>query len=653
LVHAKTACEVNSGQASYTTSSGATGTVANMVLAAEGHGYGVTQTSSTDAQGARTVITKCYGASGELAYAFTSVTSATGNTITNSYDDNGDGVLDRLQTLVKSTDAQGVKTEALTNRDGGGILANSTTTVTSADGRTITISRDSQGGGWTDQREYRLTYADGTRSVSIYDLNADGTVIGSSAASLTADGLWRSEALDLDSNGSTDLTHVHQITINAGGSRTETFTDKNGDGSLRDGTVLTVSADGQTTTLASDLDGNGWTDRTEATSIVVAADGGTTSTDTVTNNDGSLRSRTLLVQSANALFKTLSLDRDGNNVYERITTDNTTINADQSRYQAISVYNGNGSLSNKTIITLGADKISGTTQVDQDGDSNWDFVRTVVVDGGGAKTDTSSAYNDDGSLITRSTAYTTSNGLATTIVYDLDGNGSTDVTTSDVKTFNGNQTSTENFTTYNGDSSLRGWTIVDTSANGLSVTTQTDIDGGNATDLKKTDVTTLNGNGSVQQVVQQWSANTTLLSKSTKYISSDRRTITVTDDANGDGADDHVLNHTVATNGNIVDDSISYNANGTIAYRLYVTTTANGLSTWTYEDADSNNQFETVTSDVIVLNANGSKTETIQTKNADNSIRSQQIATISDDGLVVTHRYDIFYAALDHVHMAA
>jgi hypothetical protein len=155
------------GQTIFTRANGTTGTVANTVLSAEGYGYGVTQTATTDAQGTRTLVTKCFGASGELAYVFTSVTSASGNSVTNSYDDNGDGVIDRVQTILTST-SNGVKTEVLTNKDGGGILENQTTTTTetTAQGKLITISRDSQGGGWIDQREDRIIYNDGRRSVA-------------------------------------------------------------------------------------------------------------------------------------------------------------------------------------------------------------------------------------------------------------------------------------------------------------------------------------------------------------------------------------------------------------------------------------------------------------------------------------------------------
>jgi hypothetical protein len=52
------------GQTIFTRANGTTGTVANTVLSAEGYGYGVTQTATTDAQGTRTLVTKCFGASG-------------------------------------------------------------------------------------------------------------------------------------------------------------------------------------------------------------------------------------------------------------------------------------------------------------------------------------------------------------------------------------------------------------------------------------------------------------------------------------------------------------------------------------------------------------------------------------------------------------
>jgi trimeric autotransporter adhesin len=125
---------VITGQTAFTTSSGSTGTVANTSLATSTQGYATSQTVSVDGSGNRTVVTKGYDSSGALAFVYASVTSATGNSVSASYDDNGDGVVDRYQTIAKSV-ANGVKTETVSNYDGSYIFENRTTTVTSADGR--------------------------------------------------------------------------------------------------------------------------------------------------------------------------------------------------------------------------------------------------------------------------------------------------------------------------------------------------------------------------------------------------------------------------------------------------------------------------------------------------------------------------------------
>ena len=124
------------------------------------------------------VTNTAFDADGSIAEVVKSVTSPSGNSITNSFDINGDGVWDQVQTIATAT-VSGVKTETLTNRNGGNVLLDAKTTVTSADGKTITISRDSTGGGWFDQREVRVTNADASRTITLTDLNPDGTTIRS------------------------------------------------------------------------------------------------------------------------------------------------------------------------------------------------------------------------------------------------------------------------------------------------------------------------------------------------------------------------------------------------------------------------------------------------------------------------------------------
>ena len=139
------------GQTVFTRADNSTGIVANTTLAAEAQGHTVTQDITTGAGGSKNTVTKAYDAGGSLAYGISSVSNAAGTLINTAYDDNGDGTVDRLQEITTST-VSGVKTElevnALGADAGDAVLATRQQTVTSADGKVVTISRDSTSGGW-------------------------------------------------------------------------------------------------------------------------------------------------------------------------------------------------------------------------------------------------------------------------------------------------------------------------------------------------------------------------------------------------------------------------------------------------------------------------------------------------------------------------
>jgi hypothetical protein len=60
----------------------------------------VVQATSTDGSGNKVVVSTAYDAAGAVVYVVTSVTNPAGTAIANSYDDNGDGVVDRDQTAT-------------------------------------------------------------------------------------------------------------------------------------------------------------------------------------------------------------------------------------------------------------------------------------------------------------------------------------------------------------------------------------------------------------------------------------------------------------------------------------------------------------------------------------------------------------------------
>ena len=231
------------GQTTFTRSNGTTGTVANTVLATEAQGYAVTQAITADASGNRIITNTAYATDGSIANVTRSTANIDGTMITITYDNNGDGVIDKAQTIITTIDGAGTKTETLTNRNGGGILTSVIQTITSIDGKSITINRDSTGGGWFDQTEQRTTYADGHRTLVITDKNADGRAatdtvrqkgpadlfelrtrravlrgagaeIHQATTTVSIDGFTRSVGTDMDSDLLADLINSYVLVSN-------------------------------------------------------------------------------------------------------------------------------------------------------------------------------------------------------------------------------------------------------------------------------------------------------------------------------------------------------------------------------------------------------------------------------------------------------
>ncbi len=296
---------VITGKTTFTRSDGTTGTVGDMLLASEAQGHRVEQVETTDGSGNRVLTSTAYAADGSKAYEIHSVTSTDGLNITNRYDDNGDGVVDRIQTIVTVVNPDQSRTETETNLSGSNaataVLETRIVTTTSVDAGTgdkiETIERDLMGGGWYDQREVRTEHLGGSWTIVVSDLAQDGSVITSRSETVTSDGSVRTDGTDADGDSLDETIVTHTVTVHADDSRTETVATTNRDGSLRAGVQEDVSADGRTKTILRDLDGDGDDDIREEHAITVASDGSTNSTLTIYNDDNSLRTQTSGVRS--------------------------------------------------------------------------------------------------------------------------------------------------------------------------------------------------------------------------------------------------------------------------------------------------------------------------------------------------------------------
>ena len=179
------------GETIFTRTNGTTGKAVSMALAGEAAGYVVTETRTVDAAGAVTVFLEVRGTDGALVRTMSRLTSADGNSVTIRFDDDGNGVVDRVLTDATVLNADGSRARTETSRTGAGVLIDTKTTVTSADGRTITITRDEQGGGFATERETQVTAADNSLTVTVSDLAANGAVISSERSAHSADRLTR------------------------------------------------------------------------------------------------------------------------------------------------------------------------------------------------------------------------------------------------------------------------------------------------------------------------------------------------------------------------------------------------------------------------------------------------------------------------------
>ncbi|WP_245008838.1 calcium-binding protein [Pseudovibrio brasiliensis] len=632
---------VIAGQTTFTRADGTTGTVGDMKLAASDMGYRVDQVESVDGAGARTLIATAYESDGSKAYEIHSLTSADGLVLTNRYDDNGDGVTNRIQSIVTVVGSDGSRTQTESNFAGSdmasAVLRSRTQTTTSADGNTLTIERDMTGGGWFDQREVRATQSDGSKAITISALAKDGSVITSRSETVSSDGSVRVDGHDQDGDGSADTNETHRVTVNGDNSRSETIAITNQDGSLRSHVKEDVSADGRTKVVERDLDGDGDTDTREELSITVAADGQTTSELAVKNGDGSLRSSTTTVQSADALTKTTTADQDGDGDIDLTIVDTTTIAADGSREQVVTQTNADGSVRSKTRETLGADKVSQQTFVDlnQNGSLEANEVVSSVVSSSTTqdRIATSWTRNADGSVNAKTVATTSADGLQTTTQTDRDGDGDTDVSVQDITSTDGEGNSTQTVTTRNSDGSLRSQAKVSTSADGLSVTTTTDVDGDGQIDARTVEVLAKETDGSTRQTRSDYAGDGSLISKQVVEESADRRVKTTRTDLDGDGNNDAVSIRTEQTDGSVSLQETSYANDGTALGQTLTTSSANGLTTSVARDLDGDLSADVTVTSVTTLNADGSKTTVQETRNADGSLRSQSTLSVSDDRL--------------------
>ncbi|MGR9259173.1 hypothetical protein [Rhizobium leguminosarum] len=628
------------------TSTSADGRTITVSVDADGNGPRETKTvttSTTAASGDVTLVTSTYNtnASSILRSKTTTVTTANGLSTTVNSDVNADNVNDFTDTDVTVIDAN-YRTQTVQHRTKSttGTLLSQTITKTRIDGKSITISEDANGDTKNDKLTEIVVGTDGKTTNTVSTLNADGSLVGKTVTVTTADGLSKTSSTDANGDTVYDLVVTDAITTNSDGSRTETVTSKNANGATIATTSTNTSADSLTQTVKTDANGDGVFEDTTTDVIVLDGTGKRTETVTSRSADGTLNAQTITEVSANRQTTTVWTDADGDrNIDARQVK---VLAVDGSTTTTETAYTPNDTVTGTTrsTVTVSGNGLTTTTSVDLNGDSVADRITTdqTVLNTDGSKKQTISLNSSGNQLLNTKTIVTTGNGKSITTSEDLNGDGVADTKTTDVTTFDTYGLQFQTVSSFQG-TTLATSTKVTTNLNGLSGSTDYDLDGdGTVNQILSWKKTPLDPLGSVTttETVRATDAATTLISQKITTVSADQKTTTISSKIDSDTVVDRLETITIDNAGTKKDEVKQYKALDALESQAVVTTSDDGLSKTSSSDLDGNGIFELVTTDVTVLNADGSRTETISKKGIGDALIARTTANVSSSGLSKT-----------------
>jgi Ca2+-binding RTX toxin-like protein len=629
------------GTSIFTRTDGTQGEVGDAVLATEGEGYRISKYGTINADGSKTVTSSGYNKDGSRAFVNRITTSADGKTIETEYDDDGNGVYDRSQTDVVTALAGGDRQRAISNFNTDGSLRDKTTTVTSADTRTVTTTVDQDGDGLADQSQVFVRNANGSTVTTVTANSVDGTILTKTVTSVSPDGLTKIIQSDTAGSNAFEFVSTETTTIAGDGSRTKTVVQKSGSTTIANETT-TTSADGRNKTVLHDRDGNGVFEERVVSAMTGGANDVVVTKVSSFNADNSRRSEVTTTTSADGLVKTTSTDADGDGAVDFVSSDVTLVGETGSLVQTIQTKSRDGTLLGTSTINTSADRNTRQISADTNGDGATDSVEAIVVDADGLTTTTLSLLNPDGSLRSKIREQSAANGLSLTTSSDLNGDGIYDVVVADTTThWSGNRTRT--ITTKNANGDVVGSIATTTTADGLSETVREELDGDAIVDRTTATTTILNAGGSRTRTSTTTSADDTVLAKTVETTSADRKTVTTTIDANGDTKTDRQIVSVVNTNGNRV-VTVKENIGGTLENKSETSFLADGLTVTERLDVNNDGVYDRRTDDTTVIAATGIRTRTVAEYANGGSLLtnllSKTTTTVSANGLTIDRLID-------------
>ncbi|RWQ33363.1 MAG: hypothetical protein EOS21_29705 [Mesorhizobium sp.] len=468
----------------------------------------------------------------------------------------------------------------------------------------------------------------------------DGSAITGTAQFTRTDGTTGAvgdAVLVSDANG-----YVIKSTIvtNGDGSKTTDLTGYGKDGALAFQNRITVSADGLSTTTQFDDDGNGTYERSQSDVTTITA-GVRKRVVSDFNTDGSLADRTTTMTSADKTTVTTTLDQDGDGASDQ--TQVFVKNLDGSTTTTVSEYSLNGTLLRKTATTASANGLSKTIQTDSTGGGVYDLTstETTVVAADGTRTKTVADTSSGGTLIAKEQTVTSADARTRTVSHDLDGNGTYETRDVTAITNGANGVSVTTISSYSSTNALIGKSVATTSDDGLAKTASSDLDGDGLFDVISSDVTVVGTGGSLTETQQIKSRDGSLLGSSTTNTSADRKTISISTDADGDGHTDSVKAIVVDGAGVTTTTVSLYNPDGSLVAKTLDQSSANGLSLTSKADLNSDGVYDVIVTDVTMTDTSSNRMRTVTTTSASGALIGSSVITTSADSLTQTVKNDI------------
>ncbi|WCA60505.1 adhesin [Agrobacterium tumefaciens] len=590
------------------------------------------ETTTVSSAGEVATESASYAADGTLLGKTTLRTTQDGKSTYLTRDIDGNGSIDIYSSDVTIVDAVGEKTRTETVTSGNGSLLSRRVVLTSADQKIITETFDANGDGAVDTNIVTSTGSDGATSKTESRFNADGSLISRSSTVTSADGSSSIVANDIDGDGVTDSKVSTARSVSSEGSATISSRVLSRDGSLVSQVTSTTSPDATNRTVVEDLNGDGSVDRQTSEVVVFNDDASRTKTVTIRSGDSTLLGRTTVDISADRLTTIAATDSDGDGVVDKHEAETTLVDGQTVLEEKL--FTRSGTIYRSTRKTVSASGLSTTVETDINGDGTTDYLTTVdtVINDDGSRKETTVRKSANGATIQSSSLLTSGNGLTVVSEQDFNGDGIADTRSVQSTVYEQNGSVSKTVSSYQGTTFVAREKVV-TSGNALSTVASRDFDGDGYFDQVLATVQAINADGSVLEEVSAKSGNGTLISKTAITVSADKMSSHLESDTDGDGIVDRRI--TTSRNANGVESQTTERLSpaGAVGSRHISEASANGLSTQWRTDFDGDGVVDASGSDVTTIASDGSRTQTVsKTRTAEGSLVKQTIF-YSRDGL--------------------